>query len=550
MRERLFKQGLGLLVENSALTSTEKLSRQIIGRLLEIPDPTRDDVERIKLEVCRQFNAERVPSSSEIAADLLPSEMKLHNVLKRKLVRSISGIAVIAVMTPPSKCPHESAPCAYCPGGPNFGVPQSYTGKEPASMRGAQSNYDPYLQVKNRIEQLQAIGHKISKVELIIMGGTFPSVPPESQESFIKGCLDATNECTSNSLEEAKDLAETAPIRNVGITVETRPDWSKQRHVDQMLNLGVTRVELGVQNIYDDIYRIVNRAHTVADVADATRILKDSGLKVVYHLMPGLPRSDFQRDLEGFKKIFTDERFKPDMLKIYPCLVIKGTRLYEWWLEGKYKPYSSEEAAELIAEMKRYVPPWVRIMRVQRDIPAPIIEDGVSRSDLRELVKEKMRQRNVNCRCIRCREAGHRLLREKAETTPSQVEVFCQEYRASDGREFFISAEDREQDILVGYVRLRIPSEMAHRPEIAQKNASIVRELRVLGPMVPVGIKTGEGWQHKGYGRLLLREAESISKKENRGMILVTSALGTKHYYRRLGYAPNGPYVSKSLAAT
>jgi len=549
MQERLFKQDLGFLVENSALTSTEQLSRQIIGRLLEIPDPTREDVERIKLEVCRQFNAERVPRNSEIMANLLPSEMKLHKALKRKLVRSISGIAVIAVMTPPSKCPHESAPCAYCPGGPNLGVPQSYTGKEPASMRGAQSNYDPHLQVKSRIEQLQAIGHKISKVELIIMGGTFPSIPPERQEFFIKGCLDASNDRASSSLEEAKHLAEAAPIRNVGITVETRPDWSKQEHVDQMLKMGVTRVELGVQNVYDDIYRIVNRGHTVADVADATQTLKDSGLKVVYHLMPGLPGSDFQRDLEGFKRVFMDERFKPDMLKIYPCLVIKGTRLYEWWLEGKYKPYSSEEAAELIAEMKRYVPPWVRIMRVQRDIPAPIIEDGVRRSDLRELVKVKMNESNVNCRCIRCREVGHRSLREKAETTPSQVEISCEHYQASDGREFFISAEDREQDILVGYVRLRIPSELAHRPEIARKNASIVRELRVLGPMVPVGTKTGEGWQHKGYGRLLLREAESISKRENRSKILVTSALGTKQYYRRLGYVSDGPYVSKSLAS-
>jgi len=529
------------------LTSTDQLSRRIINRLVEIDTPTRADVERIKLEVCREFNAQRIPRNSEIIANLQPSEMRLHRLLKRKLVRSISGVAVVAVMTPPSRCPHENAPCVYCPGGPDLGVPQSYTGKEPASMRGAQSNYDPSSQVRSRIEQLQAIGHKVSKVELIIMGGTFPSVSPDLQESFIKGCLDAISDSPSTSLNEAKRLAETASIRNVGITVETRPDWAQQSHVDQMLRMGVTRVELGIQNIYDDIYLAVNRGHTVADAVEATRTVKDSGLKVVYHLMPGLPGSNFERDLEGFKRVFSDERFKPDMLKIYPCLVIKGTKLYEWWRKGRYKPYSSDEAAELIAEMKRHVPPWVRIMRVQRDIPATLIEDGVSRSDLRELVREKMNEKGVRCRCVRCREAGHRWLRDRIQTTPAQIEMLCQSYEASSGKEFFISAEDTKQDILIGYVRLRIPSESARRPEIAGSEASIIRELRVYGPMVPIGDKAGDAWQHRGYGHVLLREAESISRKEKKKKIFVTSALGTKEYYYRRGYTPDGPYVSKPL---
>jgi elongator complex protein 3 len=549
MQERLFKWILGFLVENSALISTDQLSRRIISRLAEIDNPTRHDVERIKLEVCREFNAERIPRNSEIIANLLPSEMKLHKILKRKLVRSISGVAIVAVMTPPSRCPHENAPCVYCPGGLDQGVPQSYTGKEPASMRGAQSNYDPYLQTRSRIEQLKAIGHNISKVELVIMGGTFPALSSDSQESYVKSCLDATNGQLSTDLEQAKSLAETAPIRNVGITVETRPDWAKQRHVDQMLKMGVTRVELGVQNIYDDIYLQVNRGHSVADAIEATQVLKDSGLKVLYHLMPGLPGSNFERDLEGFRKVFSEEDFRPDMLKIYPCLVIKGTKLYEWWREGKYKPYSSQEAADLIVEMKRYVPPWVRIMRVQRDIPATLIEDGVDRSDLRELVREKMKEKGVKCCCVRCREAGHRWLRDRVQATPSKIDIVHRSYEASNGKEFFISAEDTEQDILIGYVRLRIPSESAHRPEVAGKNASIIRELRVYGPMVPVGAKAGDAWQHRGYGQTLLKEAESISQVENRKKILVTSALGTKQYYHRLGYVPDGPYMSKTLGS-
>jgi len=529
------------------LISTCQLSRRIIEKLSDVNNPTGADVERVKIEVCRDFNADKIPSNSEIIAHLLPSEINLRKVLKRKVVRSISGVTVIAVMTPPAKCPHERAPCLYCPGGPDLGVPQSYTGKEPASMRGAQSSFDPYLQVAGRIDQLRAIGHTVSKVELVIMGGTFPSTPVSFQESFLKRCLDATNDHSSANLEDAKQLAETAAIRNVGITVETRPDWARQSHIDQMLKIGVTRVELGVQNVYDDIYAIVNRGHTVADVMESTRILKDSGLKVAYHLMPGLPGSNFNRDLDGFKKIFSDERFRPDMLKIYPCLVLKGTRLYDWWRQGRYKPYSSEEAAELIVEMKRHIPHWVRIMRVQRDIPANLIEDGVDRSDLREIVRIRLKEKGIRCHCIRCREVGHRWLRDRIEANPSQIEILCEEYEASGGREFFISAEDAKQDVLVGYLRLRIPSESAGRPEIAGRASSIIRELKVCGPVVPLGTQEDDAWQHKGYGKILLSKAESISQKEGRKKILVTSALGTKQYYYSFGYTPDGPYVSKNL---
>jgi len=529
------------------LTSACQLSRRIIEKLSNTNNPTRADLERIKIEVCRDFNADKVPPNSEIIARLLPSEIRLRKVLKRKAVRSISGVTIVAVMTPPARCPHESAPCSYCPGGPEFGVPQSYTGKEPASMRGAQSNYDPYLQVTGRIEQLRAIGHSVSKVELVIMGGTFPATLASFQELFVKKCLDATNDHLSTDLEEAKQFAETAALRNVGITVETRPDWARQSHVDQMLKMGVTRVELGVQNVYDDIYTTVNRGHTVADVTEATRILKDSGLKVAYHMMPGLPGSTFNRDVEGFKKIFSDHSFRPDMLKIYPCLVLKGTRLYDWWREGHYRPYSSEEAAELIVEIKQNIPRWVRIMRVQRDIPANLIEDGVGRSDLRELVRSKLKEKGIHCHCIRCREVGHRWLRDHVEADPAQIEILCEEYEASGGREFFISAEDTKQDILVGYLRMRIPSEFAGRPEIIRSASSIVREVKVCGPVVPVGAAEDDAWQHKGYGRILLEKAESISRREGRKKILVTSALGTKQYYRGFGYTPDGSYVSKSL---
>ncbi|MGW8289528.1 MAG: tRNA uridine(34) 5-carboxymethylaminomethyl modification radical SAM/GNAT enzyme Elp3, partial [Candidatus Bathyarchaeia archaeon] len=292
--------------------------REIIQRLMEMSNPTKRDVDHLKIKVAGKYSLGKVPSNSEVIQHLKPEECaKLLPILRRKTVRTISGVTVVAVMTEPSLCPKDE-PCAYCPGGPTEGVPQSYTGHEPAALRGAQNNYNPYAQVRTRIEQLEAIGHNVDKVELIVMGGTFPSTPPEYQEDFVKQCLDAITEQKSSSLEEAKKLAENSRIRNVGITVETRPDWAKQEHVDRMLSMGVTRVEVGVQNVYDDIYVGVNRGHRVKDVVEATRVMKDAGLKVVYHLMPGLPGSSFERDLEGFKIIFSSPNFKPDMIKLYP----------------------------------------------------------------------------------------------------------------------------------------------------------------------------------------------------------------------------------------
>jgi elongator complex protein 3 len=415
-------------------------------------------------------------------------------------------------------------------------------------MRGLQSGFDAYEQVRNRIEQLKAIGHNVDKVELIIMGGTFPGMPLDYQEHFVKRCLDAITETQIQSLEEAKKVAETSRTRNVGITVETRPDWAKEKHVDQMLSMGVTRVELGVQNVYDDIYELVERGHSVQDVVEATRILKDAGLKVVYHLMPGLPGSSFERDLAGFHKIFTDSDFKPDMIKIYPCLVLKGTKTYDWWKRGEYQPYTTDEAAQLILEVKKMIPPWIRIMRVQRDIPAYLIEAGVNRSNLRQLVLQRLKEEGVQCRCIRCREVGHRWLKDKIKPDPNSIEIRAIKEKASEGEEVFISAEDPVNDVLVGYLRLRIPSGKAHRPEILPEATSIVRELHVYGPLVPVGRHLAKAWQHKGYGEILLSEAERISREDyGRKKVIVTSALGTKQYYKRFGYDYDGNYVSKLL---
>lgn len=522
--------------------------REIIETLMHMPSPSRDSVNRVKMQVAGKYQLGKVPSNSEVIRVLKTEERrKLLPLLRRKATRTISGVTVIAVMTKPYPCP-QPEPCAYCPGGPPFGVPQSYTGFEPAAMRGLQNEFDPSLQVKSRIKQLQAIGHKVDKIELIVMGGTFPATPLDYQKRFIKGCLDAVTDKESANLEESKKNAETSRIRNVGITVETRPDWAKEVHVDHMLRMGVTRVELGVQNPSDELYRLVGRTHTVQDVIEATRIMRDAGLKIVYHLMPGLPGSNPKRDLEAFKEIFTNPNFKPDMIKVYPCLVLKDTEAYRWYQEGKYEPYKNEMAANLIVEIKKVIPSWIRVMRVQRDIPAPLIVAGVKMSNLRQLVQKKLKEEGMRCRCIRCREVGHRMVKDKVKPNPERVNILTTKYKASEGEEIFISAEDLENDVLIGYLRLRIPSEKAHRPEVKVEPCSIVRELHVYGPVVPVGKRFAKAWQHKGYGSILLSEAEGISKEDyDVKKVLVISGLGTKEYYMRFGYQYDGPYMSKTL---
>jgi elongator complex protein 3 len=521
--------------------------REVIDILLSMSSPTHEDVNRLKIKTAAKHHLSSMISNADLIAALTSEEAKrLLPILRRKTTRTISGVTVVATMTEPYPCP-QPEPCAYCPGGPAQGSPQSYTGHEPAAMRGSQNNFDPCLQVKSRLEQLTAIGHKVDKIELIIMGGTFPATPAEYQTRFIQQCLDAITGKQSVSLAEAKLYAEASKIRNVGITVESRPDWAKQSHIDDMLNMGVTRIELGVQNPCDEIYQLVGRTHTVADVAEATQIAKDAGLKIVYHLMPGMPGSNPKKDLEAFRKIFSDQQFKPDMIKIYPCLAIAGTKAYQWLQEGKYQPYSTEEAAEVIADIKKFIPKWVRIMRVQRDIPAQLILDGVKKSNLRQIVHEKLKAQNIQCQCIRCREVGHRIQTDHIKPSLTNIEILTEQYDASNGKEYFISAEDPKNNVLLGYLRLRIPSPNAHRPEITKIPSAIVRELHVYGPLVPVGRHVDEAWQHKGYGLRLLDEAEHITKKAGLKKLLIISALGTKRYYMRTGYQHDGPYMSKNL---
>ncbi|ADP77488.1 histone acetyltransferase, ELP3 family [Methanothermus fervidus DSM 2088] len=526
----------------------KKACRYIIKQVKEGKVKNKDELEIVKRKACKKFGIKKFVSNSEILKYATQEEKEIiAPIIRKKPVRTISGVAVVAVMCHPTPCPHGK--CLYCP--QSTKAPPSYTGEEPAALRARRHKYDPYRQVKDRLDQLKSIGHPIDKVELIIMGGTFPAHDLCYQEWFVSRCLQAMNEFGSKKekkefqyLEDIQKINEKSKVRCVGMTVETRPDYSKEEDVDRMLSFGVTRVELGVQTIYNYIYHRVKRGHDIKDVIEANRILRDSGLKVGMHIMPGL-FADEEKDLRIFKRLFSDPSFRPDMLKIYPCLVTKESELYELWKRGEYRPYNTEEAVELIVKIKKLLPKWVRTMRIQRDIPSPLIVDGVKKSNLGELVYRKLKEEGVRCKCIRCREIGHRM-KEGVMPEEDNIKIFKEEYKAADGKEIFISHEDKENDVLVGFLRLRIPSKKAHRKEI-DENTAIVRELHVYGPMVPIGKKSKMIGQHRGYGEELLKFAENIALKRGKNKIVITSGIGVRDYYRNFGYKREGPYMAKIL---
>lgn len=523
--------------------SYQKALLEISEILLKHEHLDADEIERIKLTVTRKYGLTRVPKNSEVLQQSGYDRRLMVTPLKIKQVRNISGISVIAVMSKPLPCPPQ-AQCIYCPGGVDFGSPKSYTGKEPAAMRGAQNNYDPFMQVRSRVGQLEALGHRTSKSEVVVMGGTFLSFPDDYQRSFIKGVYDGLNGDVSESMEAAMEKNVNAARRCVGLTFETRPDFCRQQHVDLMLDYGATRVELGVQILDDKVLLRVHRGNTVKDIREAFRVAKDAGFKIVAHMMPGLPFTSPERDLASFKRLFFEDDFKPDMLKIYPTLVIRSAKLYDMYFKGLYRPLDEEGAVELLAKVKEIVPPWIRIMRIQRDIPAYMIEGGVTAGNLRELVHRKLKADGKRCNCIRCREVG---LNGISAVNPDSFRMKRIDYPASGGSEVFLSWED-EKGHIAGFLRLRIPSDSAHREEIRGKDAMLIRELRVYGKELGFGERDEDQWQHRGIGKNLMEEAERIAREEFGGRkAVVISAVGTRAYYQRLGYYLEGPYMVKRL---
>lgn len=505
----------------------QDLLRMILGG--KIGD--KNELQRAKVELCRRYALPSVPRNSETLAFASEEEYPLViGILRRKPVRTLSGVAVVAVMTSPAPCPHGK--CIFCPGGVDNNSPQSYTGREPAALRGANYEFDPERQVRGRMEQLEAIGHETEKVDLIVMGGTFTSRERSYQDEFVKRCFDGMNGAGSRSLEEAQAKNESSEHRCIGMTVETRPDHFTKEICDNVLSLGTTRVEFGVQILDDEILASVNRGHGVEAVVEATRTAKDAGLKVCYHVMPGLPGSGMDKDIASFRTMFGDERFRPDMVKVYPTLVVRGTKLYDMWLQGDYRPLGTEEATEAISEMLRLVPRWARVQRIQRDIPVPLIEAGVDKGHLRELAEARLKQKGGQCQCIRCREVG---LKGITAFGRDEVELRTESYRACGGTEDFISLELPGKDGLVGFVRLRR----------GDGDDAMVRELKVFGLMARIG--QDGNVQHRGFGKELLAFAEHRAQEHGYSGLRVTSGVGVRPYYSTLGYVRQGPYMRKAL---
>ncbi|MCU0631167.1 MAG: tRNA uridine(34) 5-carboxymethylaminomethyl modification radical SAM/GNAT enzyme Elp3 [Methanoregulaceae archaeon] len=532
----------------------QQICREIISLFFSRNNP---DISHARIEVCRKYKLKTVPKNSLLFSYALPDEReRLRLVLQVKPTRTLSGVAPVAVMTSPSPCPHGK--CLPCPGGPDhlFQSPQSYTGEEPAAIRGREHRYDPYEQVIARLSQFETLGHHVGKAELIVMGGTITARPKEYQEWFVTRCIQAMNEYDrpeisppgSRSAGEEDFLPgqgnrepvfldnERARVRCVAITFETRPDWCRKEHIGSMLDLGVTKVELGVQHVDDEILTLNRRGCTVQDTADANRLLRDAGIKVGFHIMPNLPGSSIEMDRELFRTLFDDPRFRPDFLKIYPTLVTPGSEIEELWKCGSYSPYSEEELIDLIAYGKSLLPVYVRLQRIQRDIPAKLIVAGSKHSNFRQLASDRLIANGGRCRCIRCREIG----RFPSGETP---ELITDTYECAGGTEHFISSV--AGDSLVGFARLRFPG-MVFREELCE--SALLRELHVYGSIVPIGHDPSGGeQQHRSTGSTLLSEAEEIARGSGYHRISVMSGIGVRPYYRNHGYERAGPYMQKEL---
>ena len=556
------------------MVSTLNKNQQLaIRELLHQKINSREDLAMVKRKLAKKYKIGILYNSEilqayrrQISQKKIKPSLFLEKILRKRAVRTMSGIAPVAVLTKPYPCPGR---CAYCPTEKN--VPQSYLSNEPAVMRAIRCGYDPYKQVQLRLRSLEANGHQPTKIELIVIGGTWSALPEKYKYWYIKECFKAANRYESrimnyesrknaeshNSLfiihDSIKSLKEklakeqkkneSAKYRLIGITLETRPDYINEKELLEMRQLGATRVELGVQALDDKILQLNKRGHGVAEIVQATELLKNFGFKVTYHIMPGLPGSTPAKDLKMFKQLFVDERFQPDQLKFYPTVVTRGSLLYYWWKAGKYKPYSPKVLENLIIACKKIVPPYVRIIRLIRDIPGESIIAGNMITNLRQMIKD----RGIACGCIRCREAREKELRIK------NLELRIIKYKASGGEEYFLSYESKDGKILYGFCRLRLitrnlqlvtRNSKSPLPPLL-KGAGLIRELHVYGELVPVG--QNKKIQHAGLGKMLMREAERIVALSGYKKIAVIAGVGVRGYYRKFGYKLKNSYMVRDL---
>ena len=528
-------------------------NKTIIRELISSKARSRKDLAQLKRQAAKEYEIS-FPSNAELLKvyhkllsykRIKPSKT-IEILLRTRPVRSLSGIVNVSVLTKPYPC---TGKCIYCPN--QKGVPKSYLDSEPAVMRAILNKYHPYKQVRMRLRALKDNGHPIDKVELRIIGGTWSCYPKQYQTWFVKECFCACNDFDKKTekrraLARLQEKNEKAKSRIVGLSIETRPDFITKKEIKRMRKLGITRVEMGVQSIYDNILKTIKRGHNVRETIQATKLLKDAGFKICYQMMPNLPGSNLEKDKKMFKELFSNPDFQPDFLKIYPTAIIKNTGLYKLWKEKKYKPYSEKELIKLIKDIKKEIPYYVRIQRITRDIPSKEIVAGPAKiSNLRQIIAEEAKKEKWRCKCIRCREArGKTLNLEK-------LKIFRQDYKSSGGKEIFLSFEDKKRENIYSLLRLRIPSPCPSENTFpCLKHSAIIREVHTYGQLRPIHKKhsSKKSLQHKGLGKRLIKEAEKIAKKEfGFGKITVISGVGVRGYYSKLGYRLRDTYMIKEL---
>ncbi len=543
------------------------------GAIIDDPPSTAKELDIIRRKIAKKYKLKMPPGDAQLFS-IIDDDLKLKigKFLRRKPTRTLSGVAPVAIMTSPYGCPHGT--CTYCPGGPEFGTAQSYTGHEPAARRAARHGFEASAQVLDRIGQYSAIGHDSSKIDLIIMGGTFTGRDVEYREAFIKGAFDAANGSISKSLSLSLEYNESASNRIIGLTIETRPDQCSTKAIDWMLNNGTTRVELGIQSLNDEVLKKVHRGHSVSSGQRASKRCRDAGLKLNLHMMPGLPDTTPQQDENMLLELMLHEKWRPDMLKIYPCLVVKGAQLVQQWQKGEFKAMDDTTAMNLVANIMCKAPPWLRIQRIQRDIPSHEIIAGVRAGNLRQLATRLIEKQGRRSGCIRDREVG----RVKNKPKKDEFRTITRQYSAADGEELFISLEaplihpneeakhgfkggvpltegihvwspsDPAGGVIAGFLRMRRPSEDKWREEI-QENTAIIREVKIFGTAVGIGEQSDEGSsQHKGLGSHLMQTAEKVALEYwNTEKILVTAGIGVREWYKTLGYERIGPWMGKNV---
>ncbi len=523
-----------------------KNKKSIIKNLIKSEVKTSRDLDSFKRKIAKKYKIS-FPTNIELLKAyhklLKNKEVKksrnIELVLRTSPVRSLSGIVNVSVLTKEYPCPGE---CIYCP--KEKGLPKSYLSGEPAVERANSLDYDPFAQTKERIVMLKEQGHPVDKIDLRIIGGTWSYYPKKYQTNFIKRCFDACNKKKAKNLKEAQKNNEKSDHRIVGLSIETRPDFINKKEIKRLRKLGITKVEIGVQSINNKILKLNKRGHTIKETIKATKLLKDAGFKVAYQIMPNLYSSNLKKDLKQLKKIFQNQNFKPDFLKIYPCALLKNTPLYELYKQKKYQPYSKKELIKLIKEIKKITPNWVRIVRIIRDIPAQKIIDGPTKiSNLRQIIQDQMKKEDWQCQCIRCKEVKDRFNKEE------KLYFYREDYKASQGKEIFLTFENKSRTKLFSLLRLRIPSFYFNKEKHfleALQNSSIIRELHTYGQLTPIS-KEGFSSQHKGLGKKLIKKAEKITKEEfNLKNIAVISGIGAHEYYRKLDYKLENTYMKKS----